>query len=314
MIITTCKDCGHIGNPVAKIDKESIFVGVVLAVIGVVVHPTLAPIFFIAGIYMARVKSCTACKSKNLIRDKVDTDGKNTPVDLRHPRETPGQTAPQEKAALTNWFDEKTAEIQEKRTQDQQQDALRKNFVDALKIQSNHDPFEVVVLGGAGWSDHKEAKRLMSFNDANLYISDPIAMVTKSISINDIIEIDISGPGKVTSNIGMVGGGFGAEGAAQGIAIATIANLLTTHSKTKTIISLATKDAELVMMTSKIEPEPARLLFSPIFVQVRKIKTNVSTTTISEEIRQLHDLKLQGAISEEEFSKLKRNLIGQVTA
>lgn len=186
----------------------------------------------------------------------------------------------------------------------------KKVFVDSVKRAVEHEPVDVVILGGAGWESHKGENFLLSLDKTNIYMSDLKELKNITIRIDKIMDIDISGPGKVTSDAGIIGGGFGFEGALKGIAIATVVNLLTTHSNTKTFIRLGQRDSEIVMLTSKIEPDQARLLLSAIFVKTKNIAIDVKSDGISDELTRLHELKEKGVITESEFVKAKQKLIG----
>lgn len=185
----------------------------------------------------------------------------------------------------------------------------RKSFVESVSRRSIFKPLEVVILGGSGWDSKKGSKYLLSIDDSKIYLSDLAQMTDSPVDIGKLTEVDISGPGKVTTNAGVIGGGFGAEGALKGVAVATVINLLTTHSSTKTIIRLGFHDAEIVMITSQVEPDAARIMLSPLFVNLKRKSPELQASSLSGELQRLFELKQSGAITEEEFGALKRQLI-----
>ncbi len=198
-----------------------------------------------------------------------------------------------------------SSEIQAKVSIENEKKAYLKN----IKQRSIKPPLEITVLGGSGWESEEGKKYLLSIDAEAIFVSNVARLSEQVIAISNIIEIDIGGPGKITSNAGVVGGGFGAEGAMHGIAAATVINLLTTHSSTKTIIRIVQKTAELVFITSKIEPEEAKTYFSNVFVNIKnKNRSPANSKMLGSEIEKLYSLKELGAITQEEFEKAKKEI------
>jgi hypothetical protein len=186
----------------------------------------------------------------------------------------------------------------------------KRGFVESFKKRSNKEPFEFVVLGGSGWEYLKGEKHIISIDADKIRIGNLTTLIEMDISISDIVDIEISGPGTVTSDAGISGGGFGLEGALKGIAIATVVNLLTTHRSTKTIIRIGYKKSEIVFITSKIEPEQARLYFSSIFAQIKSgINATEQSISISSELMKLVELKNLGLLTEDEFNQAKAKIL-----
>jgi hypothetical protein len=207
--------------------------------------------------------------------------------------------------ATKEWADKKALEVEEAK----KAAANLNSFIESAKRRVTSAPLEVIVLGGAGWESEKGNKFLLSLDDKYVYMSDLQKLTDTMIDIDHLIEMEISGPGKVSSDAGVMGGGFGAEGALKGIAIATVINILTSHSSTKTFIRLSMRDTELVMLTSKMEPDQAKLMLSPIAVRIRKKSQPAALSSVTAELQKLHDLKVSGVISDDEFARLKENLI-----
>jgi hypothetical protein len=214
-----------------------------------------------------------------------------------------------QKAASENFAKAKAERVKE--AAEAKRFAVRKQaYVATVNARCNSKSIEVSILGGHGWDHLKEKKYLFSMEDSFVCMSDLVSLVDTKIPRYDLRNIDISGPGKVSGNAGITGGGFGLEGAAKGIAAATVINLLTSHSSTKTVIRLGFKDSEIVMLTSQIEPDAARILLSPLYLQLNQKTAPEPNIGLSGELQNLHKLKQDGAITEEEYDKLKRQLIG----
>ena len=208
--------------------------------------------------------------------------------------------------ATQEWARNRASEVEEARRIAEQ----KKAYIQSVVQRSSSKPLEVVVLGGAGWESKKDGKFLLSMDQSLIYMSELAAMHDTPIEIGKLIEIDISGPGKVTTNAGVVGGGFGPEGAIKGIAVASVINLLTTYSNTKTFIRLGFVDSEIVMLTSQMEPDAARIWLSPLFLSINRKAPKTESRDIAGELHKLHELKQSGAITDQEFDKLKAKMIG----
>lgn len=208
--------------------------------------------------------------------------------------------------ATEEWARNRANEVEESRRVAEQ----KKAYIQSVAQRSSSKPLEVVVLGGAGWESKKDGKFLLSMDQSLIYMSELAAMHDTPIEIGKLVEIDISGPGKVTSNAGVIGGGFGAEGAIKGIAVASVINLLTTYSNTKTFIRLGFVDSEIVMLTSQIEPDAARIWLSPLYLSINRKVQKVESRDIAGELHKLHELKQNGAITDQEFDRLKAKMIG----
>lgn len=188
--------------------------------------------------------------------------------------------------------------------------ADKKVFVDAVSARANSKPIEVLILGGLGWEHEKEKKFLFSIENGTIWMSDLSTFVDVKIPVEDLREIDISGPGTVKSSAGISGGGFGMEGAAKGMAAAALINMITSHSETKTVVRLRFENAELVMLTSEIEPDEARILLSPLYIRIHKNSPLEGSIGISGELQKLHELVKTGALTSDEYERLKMKIIG----
>jgi hypothetical protein len=132
------------------------------------------------------------------------------------------------------------------------------------------------------------------------------------IDVEDVIKIEISGPGTVTTNAGLVGGGLGFEGAAWGIAAASIINAMTTTSTTNTFVTIATRHSSLTLHTSQYDTEALRMRLSSR-IAAAESRSNLppkpADTDILSKIKELAELKAQGLLSEEEFTFAKMKIL-----
>src|SRR5262249_27743660 len=124
------------------------------------------------------------------------------------------------------------------------------------------------------------------------------------------------GPGERREGGGFIGSGFGVEGAAEGMLIASALNMLTSSRRIDTVICLQTSSAELFLHSSHEAPDSMRIRLSPVFNILRQRQAapfpaaaaGGSTADELERIVRLHE---QGALTDEEFVAVKRKHLGQ---
>lgn len=181
-----------------------------------------------------------------------------------------------------------------------------------LESRSIHKPILALVIGGIGVSEKPGAVVYLGTTDKLFIISSATDDDETEIPIESITSIDISGPGTQTNNAGIVGGGFGVEGALKGMIAASLINAATTRKKTDTFLRILTKNSEVHFHLNNIEPSGLRLLLSHLFVAVenRKSETLAQPKGLAEEIAKLKSLNVDGAISDEEFAQAKKKLLG----
>lgn len=133
------------------------------------------------------------------------------------------------------------------------------------------------------------------------------------IPFKEINELEISGPGTVTTNAGASGGGFGLEGFIKGAVAAAIINAATTTKSTNTFMRVLSTTGEIYLHTSAIEPAALKMKLSPVFVHLANRSKQQAVThtkpSVSEEIRELKKLLEDGVLSQEEFDTAKKKVI-----
>jgi putative oligomerization/nucleic acid binding protein len=119
-----------------------------------------------------------------------------------------------------------------------------------------------------------------------------------------------------------MGGGFGAAGAAEGMAIAAMLNSLTTRVKIKTVLRIEAAHAELFFLNTQVEPEALRIRLSPALGAIRQAKSAASEASSGEdrpqhksaaerlaEVTRLHDA---GLLTDEEYQAKRAEIISQL--
>lgn len=196
-----------------------------------------------------------------------------------------------------------------KRDRKIEESSKRRRFIEEISNQSTSKPLTVEILGGHGWDSEKGNTFLFSLSGMDIILANLSRLTTSRLAIGDVIDIEISGPGKKTSNAGIIGGGFGVEVAIKGIAAATIVNILTTRSSVRTFIRIATRENEIILFTSDIEPDDARIYLSKIYASSRNQISNTRNLGIAEQITALQKLKQDGVLSEQEFNQAKIKIL-----
>jgi hypothetical protein len=128
----------------------------------------------------------------------------------------------------------------------------------------------------------------------------------------DIEDVDIGGPGLVRAGGGFVGGGFGAVGALEGMAIAAVLNALTTRTSIKTILRVQARQSELFLLYSKSIPEQLRIELSQPLGVIRATKPNqqvAASHSSTAELSKLAEMLQSGLIAREEFDHFKADLM-----
>lgn len=189
----------------------------------------------------------------------------------------------------------------------------RQPLLDGIAARSGGREIKVVAQGGAGWEHLSGKSLLLSLSSDSLHLTDLDGINEHSITFNRITDVNIGGPGTVTKGGGAVGGGFGVEGFLVGAAAASLINLLTTHTTTKTLVQIAAKGTELFLLVSNLDPDGMRLYLSPVFAQLSVVKRDapktVASVGVADELSKLNELRKAGTINDDEFALLKGRLL-----
>jgi hypothetical protein len=127
----------------------------------------------------------------------------------------------------------------------------------------------------------------------------------ETILYAEVDDIRVSGPGTVTSGGGFVGGGFGVESAMQGIAVATLLNLVTTTSKVHTYITLSSIRGELHFHYAGMEPGAVTVALAPVFTSLRRMNPR----WIDIQVARIDGCKKAGIITEGEYAQMLLMLV-----
>jgi hypothetical protein len=97
--------------------------------------------------------------------------------------------------------------------------------------------------------------------------------VLADVPYGKVEDVEIGGPGIVKAGGGFVGGGFGATGAIEGMAIGAVLNGLTSRTSIKTIVRIQGRTSELFFLHTRVTPEELRIALSPALGAIRSAQT-----------------------------------------
>jgi hypothetical protein len=204
--------------------------------------------------------------------------------------------------------DERRAE--EQRQWAEQENAKLQRFTTESKDYIEGESFSARYIGGSGNIFEKNDQITIGQSKDGIYLGCFSSLEHKIIPMDTITLLEISGQGTVTTNAGVVGGGFGVEGFIKGAIVAELLNAATTKSSTNTFLRIMTVDSELYFHTSEREPAHLQILFSKVFVYINAAKTKKTNSTgVSDELVKLHSLLKDGVLTQDEFDSAKRNLL-----
>jgi hypothetical protein len=177
-----------------------------------------------------------------------------------------------------------------------------------------------VLLGGYGYGDLTPGVNLVvDFTTAGLRARsttgyDPLLQ----LAYTDALAMDFSGPGRVEKGGRFIGGGFGFKGAVEGMIVASVLNSLTRKSEVQSVIRWEARDLEVFLFTSAATPAELRVKLSPALARIaRGPSTAEPRPAIAapedrlSKIERIGSLYKEGLLSEEEFSVLKREVLGE---
>lgn len=159
------------------------------------------------------------------------------------------------------------------------------------------------VLGGSGYALPVGTKVTVGFGHSLFTLHVP-ADRTEEISYPEVVSIAITGPGRVTTGGGFIGGGFGVTGALEGMALTAVLNTLTTHSEVHTILEIITHRGELFMHYGEMEPGALRIVLSSVFTRLREL----DPIWLADRLQRLAALRDRGILNAEQFERLAHQL------
>jgi hypothetical protein len=123
----------------------------------------------------------------------------------------------------------------------------------------------------------------------------------------ELLEFAVDGPGLVHETPGFVGGGFGVEAAATGIAAAASLNRIFSNARIQSIVRVATATWTVSLVCTELTPDELKAR-APTVHPPPSPRT-AGASSIATELSQLVQLHAQGALSDAEFAAAKSKLL-----
>ena len=175
-------------------------------------------------------------------------------------------------------------------------------------------------VGGYGWTVSVAGRQVtvaISTEELVMLGSDVASLLR--IPLSELHRLEMSG-GETTSGGGFVGGGFGLEGAAQGMIVAGILNRLTTKTDVNTLVYVAAHGGEAILHHGTHTPESLRILLSPAFgaLSARRHSAEVTTAGLRgidpiERLERLVRLREAGELTDQEYQAARAVVVAELT-
>jgi Short C-terminal domain len=146
------------------------------------------------------------------------------------------------------------------------------------------------------------------------------AEILAVLPYSGIEDVEIGGPGLVSSGGGFFGGGFGVAGAIEGMAIASVLNGLSSRTSIKTIVRIQGTNCELFLLHTRLTPDRLRMELSHPLSVIRAARSPgpaaiqheapMKSASPVEELAKLADMLEKGLLTREEFDLMKAKLLG----
>jgi hypothetical protein len=177
---------------------------------------------------------------------------------------------------------------------------------------------ECVYLGGYGVESG-----LAPADRVDLYFTQHGVWLTKTGGFKPYLRVPYAESrtlefegGTVRTGGGFMGGGFGALGAAEGMAIASLLNSLTSKTSVHTTIRFEAERAEIFLFTDRALPRNLEVRLAEVRARVRDASGSRSTSPpvssgadLVEQLGRLSEMLDKGHLSPDEFAAAKARLL-----
>jgi len=188
-------------------------------------------------------------------------------------------------------------------------------FVDSLRFKCGHEPIAARFSAKSAWGFEEGQTVVVACSETELHFGDIKSRRDVTVALSDICRLSISGSGRTTTSAGIVGGGVGLEGAAEGILAASILNALTTRQQMDTRLEIGVRDKEALIDVLSLDPKSLRSVLSSAFVEFGKRTPAIATApedtthSLAGELERLGKMKTDGLLTDEEFAMAKARLL-----
>lgn len=182
-----------------------------------------------------------------------------------------------------------------------------------------------VYLGGANIEVPVKTEVDLLFGASEILLHRPPALrdsnAIAALPYAPRFSVELSGPGRFKTGGGYVGGGSGLVGAAEGMAIASVLNALTTRTQVISVIAVLSTKYEGFFLCQQHTPEELRHYLAPVFLRARQLggqrsaevdqgQPSSGPSDLVETLERLVRLHQAGALTDDEFRQAKAQALG----
>ena len=174
------------------------------------------------------------------------------------------------------------------------------------------------VLDGAGWAPSVGSRvALLLYTDRfDLVVADG-SEILSSVQLETLQDLTVEGHSS-TSGSRLIGGGFGAKGAVEGMLIASAVNSITKKTQRWVIIRVVSDEGWGQFQLNDADESTVRSrlrVLADLVVARRSAKSKIDQNSLADgdvvsEIERLVKLRDSGALNDEEFRLAKKRLLG----
>lgn len=177
---------------------------------------------------------------------------------------------------------------------------------------------DAYVLDGAGWAP--PIGTLTSIHILESAIEFRMAQEIKLVEFNELDDVNIRGYSQ-TTNAGVIGGGFGIQGAAEGMLAARLVNQLTAKTKQWVVVQILGNSGSVQLFIADTSDVPIRHFFRPAQDGIIFARSSSSfqspnsgplepSNDLVSSLERLTTLYEKDLLSDEEFLAAKAKLLG----
>jgi hypothetical protein len=172
--------------------------------------------------------------------------------------------------------------------------------------------FTLAASGGTSIPD--DSPCIIGFSTSGLVIDAPNRQ--DRLTYEEIQAVQVSGS-TTTTSAGVWGGGFGLEGAAEGMLVASVINAVTRRTKRYAVLRIAASSAEYVFVSHSVDSNALQMTLTPVVFRIRQAQASPPTTAapaasgrVADELRKLAKLRDEAVLNDAEFAAAKARLLG----
>jgi hypothetical protein len=172
------------------------------------------------------------------------------------------------------------------------------------------------VIGGYGWSLPANTRVTVALAEDQMTLASiPLDLAGGVVAPYDyLLDFEFSG-GATSRGGGFLGGGFGLQGAVEGMIVASVLNSLTSKTTINSIVRISGSDGETFLHHGVSLPDELRRLFGPAVNAVKHRSADrgrqgePESNDLVGQLERLARLREAGALTEAEFQSAKTRLL-----